>query len=117
VAAGFDAKGFHDEPLVVAGGVLFTVPVNGLLFGAGFGAGVKACLVLDHMAPGAEVILLIIEGCWGGGDGGRIGLLLSCGTLLPKLGVVLGFFGGAGGSFFDPKGFKLLHDHPSARAE
>jgi hypothetical protein len=114
---GFDANGFHDELLVVLGGVLFNVPVNGLLFAAGFGAGVKACLVLDHIVDGAEVILLIIDGSGGGGAAGRIDLPLSCGTLLPKLGLLaLAFFGGAGGSFFDPNGFKLLHDHPSPRA-
>jgi hypothetical protein len=111
VGWGFDANGFHDEPLVELGGVLFNVPVNGLLFVAGLGAGVKTCFVFDHMVDGAEAILLIIDGC--GGAAGRIGLPLSCGTLLPKLGLALDFFGGgAGGSFFDANGF---HDQPSPR--
>ncbi len=111
---GFDAKGFHDELLVVVGGVLFKVPVNGLLFVAGFGAGVNACFVFDHIVDGAEAILLIIDG--GGGAAGRIALPLSCGTLLPKFGAALAFFGGGGGAGFDANGFKLLQDQPSPRA-
>jgi hypothetical protein len=112
---GFDAKGFHDEPVVVLGGGLFKVPVNGLLFVAGFGAGVKACLVFDHIVDGAEAILFIIDG-GGGAAAGRIGLPLSCGTLLPKFGAALAFFGGGGGACFDANGFKLLQDQPSPRA-
>ena len=112
---GFDANGFQE--LLVAGcGALLSVPVNGLLFAAGFGAGVNACFVLDHIVDGAEAILLIIDGWGGGGAAGRIDRPLSCGTLLPKFGAVLGFLGGAGASFFDPNGFKLLHDQPSPRA-
>jgi hypothetical protein len=39
-AAGFEANGFHDEPLLVGTGFLATLPRNGLPLSTGFGAGV-----------------------------------------------------------------------------
>jgi hypothetical protein len=80
---------------------------------AGFDDGENACFVFDHIVEGAEPTLLNIDGCAGAADGGWIGLPLSCGTLDE---LELGFLGGLATSFFDANGFKLLHDHPSARA-
>jgi hypothetical protein len=116
VAAGFGANGFQDEPPLGVTGFLATLPRNGLPLSTGFGAGVKTCFVFDHIVAGAEPILLSIEGWAGGGEGGRIGLPLSCGTVVPKLELEFGFFGGGGGSCFAANGFKLLHVHPSPRA-
>jgi hypothetical protein len=61
-AAGFEAKGFQDEPLLAGAGLLTPLPRNGLPVSSGFGAGVKTCFVLDHIVAGAEPILLSIEG-------------------------------------------------------
>jgi len=82
-AAGvFEANGFHDVPEPVAAIDFFgCAPKFILLLGAGFGDGAKTCFVFDHMLPGAEPILLSIEGSAGAADGGWIGRPLSCGTL------------------------------------
>jgi hypothetical protein len=95
-AAGFEANGFQEEPLLGVAGLFTLLPKKGLLLSTGFGAGVKTCFVFDHIAPGAEPILLSIEGWAGGSEGGRIGLPLSCGTLVPKLELEFGFLGGGG---------------------